>query len=352
MNELITVIVPIYNSEDFLEKCIISILAQSYRCFELLLVDDGSTDGVAAICKKFMEKDSRVKYFYQKNAGVSAARNVGLKMARGIYITFVDSDDWIEEKYLEGLWYAIKGKKLALCGYKMVLGENSFEVHEAKKQLNHSIEPFFCKEEGRIIKEKNVLISNNIKGFVWRCLFLRDMITLAEMCFNEEVYLSEDLLFLAQYINLVGPDEIGYTEEYLYNYVQNCNSACGTKYKKRLFENRKLVNYMLEKEIGDADGIDSYKKEDIIKNLRCNAAYEIISNEKRVGTSKQFLYNCNKYYKEGMSEMISFQSIFWLLKNKEYKKIFVFILFKLRLFCVIYLLQMIKKNIDISLKKW
>lgn len=351
MDELISVIVPIYNSERFLEKCISSILSQSYGCFELLLVDDGSTDGAAAICHKFMEKDSRVKYFYQKNAGVSTARNVGLKNAEGIYITFVDADDWIEKEYLERLRSTIKGKKLALCGYKVVVGKDICEVHEIKVNLIHSIEPFFNKEDENLKQEENVFISDNVKGFVWRCLFLKSVIKCGKICFNEKVCLSEDLLFLVQYINLAGLDEIGYVQEYLYNYVQNSDSACGAKYKKRLYENRRVVNEMLEREILAANGMDFPKKREIIQNLRYDAVYEILSNEKNVGTLKEFCFNCNNYFKEGMSECINCHSCSWLLGRKEYKKLAVFILFKLRLFSVIYILFNFKKAVDIFGKK-
>ena len=97
----ISVIVPVYNTEKFLQRCIDSVLAQTYQDFELLLIDDGSKDSSDTICDEYAAQDTRVKVFHKENGGVSSARNVGLDNARGEWITFVDSDDYIEENYLQ-----------------------------------------------------------------------------------------------------------------------------------------------------------------------------------------------------------------------------------------------------------
>lgn len=97
----ISVIVPVYNTEQYLHRCIDSVLAQTYQDFELLLIDDGSKDSSGAICDEYAVGDSRVKVFHKENGGVSSARNVGLDHARGEWITFVDSDDYIEENFLK-----------------------------------------------------------------------------------------------------------------------------------------------------------------------------------------------------------------------------------------------------------
>ena len=96
-NPQISVIVPVYNAEKWLRRCVDSILAQTFTDFELLLIDDGSTDGSPAICDEYAQRDSRIKVFYQKNSGVSAARNSGLDHARGEWILFVDADDYLYE---------------------------------------------------------------------------------------------------------------------------------------------------------------------------------------------------------------------------------------------------------------
>ena len=105
-DSLISVIVPVYNSEQTLHRCIDSILGQTYRNFELLLINDGSKDRSGEICDEYARQDSRVKVFHKENGGVSSARNVGLDNARGDWVTFVDSDDWVGDTYLDN--YSIK----------------------------------------------------------------------------------------------------------------------------------------------------------------------------------------------------------------------------------------------------
>ena len=110
----VTVIVPVYNVEQYLRRCIDSILAQTFGDLELILVDDGSADSSGVICDAYAEKDSRVKVIHQKNSGVSAARNTGLDAAEGEYIAFVDSDDHVDPDYLAALLQT--KADLVICG--------------------------------------------------------------------------------------------------------------------------------------------------------------------------------------------------------------------------------------------
>ena len=100
---MISVIVPVYNAEKYLHRCINSILAQTFVDIELLLIDDGSTDSSSVICDKYAKKDQRVRVFHKENGGVSSARNLGLDNAQGEWIAFVDGDDWVKETYLSNL---------------------------------------------------------------------------------------------------------------------------------------------------------------------------------------------------------------------------------------------------------
>ena len=107
-NPLITVIIPIYNIMDCLERCVNSVCAQTYRNLEILLVDDGSTDGTGALCDRLAEGDGRIRVFHKENGGSSSARNLGLQQARGEYVGFVDSDDFIEPDMYERLMEQVK----------------------------------------------------------------------------------------------------------------------------------------------------------------------------------------------------------------------------------------------------
>ena len=99
MDDLISVIVPVYNVENYIAQCIESVIKQTYTKFEIILVNDGSKDNSGKICDEYALKDERIKVIHKENAGVSSARNVGIKQSKGQWITFIDSDDWVEEKY-------------------------------------------------------------------------------------------------------------------------------------------------------------------------------------------------------------------------------------------------------------
>lgn len=119
---MISVIVPVYNVEKYLKRCVDSILEQSYRDFELILVDDGSTDESGTICDKLKERDERIRVIHQKNGGLSAARNRGLAEATGDYFTLIDSDDFIDKSFLETLYENAEKYKadVSVCGYRLV----------------------------------------------------------------------------------------------------------------------------------------------------------------------------------------------------------------------------------------
>lgn len=127
-NPTISVIVPVYNVEPYLRRCVDSILAQTFSDLEILLVDDGSTDGSPAICDEYTGKDSRVKAFHKPNGGLSSARNLGLDAAAGQYIAFVDSDDYIDRTMYEQLLLALRqaGADISIGGFQKVDGQDAF----------------------------------------------------------------------------------------------------------------------------------------------------------------------------------------------------------------------------------
>ena len=133
VNPKISVIVPVYNTEKYLKRCIDSILAQSYSDFELLLIDDGSTDASPAICDEYATNDSRVRVFHKPNGGVSSARNLGLDNARGEWIAFVDSDDWIESEML--YLFISKAEKtdsdIVFCNHKCIMVNVSYKYSKS-----------------------------------------------------------------------------------------------------------------------------------------------------------------------------------------------------------------------------
>lgn len=133
--ELITVVVPIYKVEEFLPTCVESIIRQSYKNLELILVDDGSPDSCPLICEKYKRLDSRIKVIHKKNGGLSDARNAGLKIAEGKWITFIDSDDYVGVDFLRELYTVavMNEADISICDYSTVLDNNGLEKTGASK---------------------------------------------------------------------------------------------------------------------------------------------------------------------------------------------------------------------------
>ena len=120
MEELISVIVPVYKVEKYIHKCVDSIINQTYKNLEIILVDDGSPDECGKICDEYAEKDNRIIVIHQKNSGQCVARNMGLKKMSGEYVAFVDSDDYLEKDYLQKMREGIQDKQMAISGFKQV----------------------------------------------------------------------------------------------------------------------------------------------------------------------------------------------------------------------------------------
>ena len=161
---LISVIVPVYNVEPYLRRCVDSILRQTYRNLEILLVDDGSTDRSGTICDACAQQDTRVKVIHQKNGGLSAARNCGLETARGEYISFVDSDDLINDRMIETLYrdLAGQGADISAVGYRMF--ENQEELRP--EEITAPVQCMTGKEALR-----RILVSEEIGDFAWNKLY-------------------------------------------------------------------------------------------------------------------------------------------------------------------------------------
>lgn len=166
----VSIIVPVYNVDKFLHKCVDSILAQTLTDFELLLVDDGSKDNSGLICDKYAAKDSRVRVFHKENGGVSSARNLGLENAQGDWIIFIDSDDWIEPNMLKDIYEKaiLEHADLVYCDLRMIFNNHTEILHIAEyntnktKMLNNFIKSTFGTAVGMLAK-KNLYESNEIR---------------------------------------------------------------------------------------------------------------------------------------------------------------------------------------------
>lgn len=218
----ISVIVPVYNTEKWLRRCVDSILAQTFTDFELLLIDDGSTDGSPAICDEYAGKDSRVRIFRKSNGGVSSARNLGIINSGGVFFTFVDADDWLELDYLENL-YDGRECDLSVCNYKI---DGSDIVWDSN--INNGIQ----NKDGI----RYLFVSGQYSGYSFigtNCkLFKSAIIARENLRFNENISSGEDSLFVLEYFCHIN-DYYG-TDKKLYHYWQ---PGCGLSSQKNLVAN-------------------------------------------------------------------------------------------------------------------
>lgn len=210
-------IVPVYKVEEYLARCVESILNQTNKDFELILVDDGSPDGCGTMCDAFASKDKRIKVIHKENGGVSSARNEGIKIAKGEYIWFVDSDDYIEEDALEILSGYIEKDRADLYVFQRRINEK-YEITDLDKLFcEHYFKYHFGFEPWNKIYSRSVIAENNL-------------------LFDTEETVGEDLLFNVNYYTKIR--SCLFLDEDLYHYVVRENSAMTTKdglrYKKQM----------------------------------------------------------------------------------------------------------------------
>lgn len=236
-NNLVSVIVPVYNAEKYLNKCIESILNQSYKNLEVICINDGSSDNSLGILEEYKQKDNRLVIIDKENNGVSSARNHGIKISKGELITFVDSDDWLEQDAIDNMVKLIIENDCDVIRtnyYLNYVGKDEFKNNNIQNKLykkeeinNKLIEKFLLGELNcytvLLLIKKEILISNN-------------------MFFNENVAMLEDKLF---YLNLLLNINTIYLsdETYTYHYFQNSDGASlSTKNIERNIDNIIKVN--------------------------------------------------------------------------------------------------------------
>lgn len=222
----ISVIVPVYNVEKYLNKCIDSILSQKLSNYELLLIDDGSTDSSSEICKTFALQDHRIKYFRKENGGLSDARNFGIERAVAKYIVFIDSDDYIDSDYLVSLYTAIVNNDadVAMCGFKFV---------NDKYDLIDRVSVSDFEEDKKVISGKNLLRNvfkknGHVFVVVWNKIYKRklfDTVKFEKGRLYEDEYINFKLFWNVQKIALVDRQN--------YNYVQRNGSIKISKISKK-----------------------------------------------------------------------------------------------------------------------
>lgn len=245
---MISVIVPVYNVEKYLKKCVESIITQTYKDLEIIIVDDKSTDKSGILCDEMEKIDDRIKVIHKiKNEGLGYARNTALDIAKGEYVTFVDSDDYLDENAIEVMYNAIKEKQVdaCICGFKRVSNDE-----KVLKVVRYEEEEFKGRKEVDNLLVRLIGSAPNkkdaIRMSVWNCMYDMQIIKEHNIRFQtEKKFLSEDIFFDIEYYSY--STGVTILNSISYNYRFNIQSLTKT-YKDNRFELSKKM-YEKEKEV-------------------------------------------------------------------------------------------------------
>lgn len=332
MNELISIIIPVYNSEKYLKDCLNSVIKQTYKNIEIIVINDGSTDGTLHICKKMQEKDNRIKvYSNSTNKGVTFSRKKGLQEAKGAYIGFVDSDDWIEKNMYENLYHIIKKDNCQIVCSAIYKNYESKEYKECDKFSEgvYAINDYIL---------NNMICFGNTNEYGIRysnCnkLFLAEIIKKVYEEIDDDILYFEDSV--ATWLSIINSNKISITHEAYYHYRRNIVSASHKGSEKYyiaiskafyLFKNKidkiphsKEIEKKIDKKMTEAivNGLNGYYNF-YQKNICCK--YYIPYNLELYLDKKIILYGAGKvgqdYYKQ-LSKIVSDEkNIVWVDKDR------------------------------------
>ena len=214
MGSKISVIIPVYNVEKYLPRCVESVIGQTYKDLEIILVDDGSSDLSGTICDQYADKDARIVVIHKENGGVSSARNCGLRACTGDFITFVDSDDWIDQNMYKQLMSAIEatGADFSVCGSNSITVNADGSISKKERRIPQNASGFTCVGKNGIYGDIFAITAT-----LWNKLFRRDVIN--TQLLDESLKYGEDCVFLLNVLDYA--DKAAIVPERLYNYYIN-----------------------------------------------------------------------------------------------------------------------------------
>lgn len=280
---LISVIVPIYKVERFLSQCIDSIINQTYKNLEIILVDDGSPDRCGTICDEYAIKDSRIKVIHKTNGGLSDARNIAITTCQGKYITFVDSDDYLESTCIEKLYLAIMNTSsdIAICNFYL------------KKESSNNLKIAFRNKIDITLSNndalKKLLYQNNIETSAWGKLFKKE---LWETTRFPKGKLFEDISTI--YKTFLDASRIAIISNPLYVYILRDDSIMGSKFDTKKMQAIYSTHEMLE-------GIKKTEKEELITAAYCryiSMCFNILFQTEPKSNEEKYILNEIKKYRK------------------------------------------------------
>lgn len=314
MNQpLVSIILPVYNAQSHLARCVGSICAQTYRNIEIIILNDGSKDQSLPVCEKFRQKDPRILLVDKANSGVSDTRNLGLKLASGKYVEFVDSDDYLDPDFTERLVAAAEENEadFVIAPYKMVIPAGASKPEQVLDKIQDELgvmsvaRPPEVREYGFLpagVYDKDTFAlrlmdkpASYFYSVLWNKLYRRDILTGNDIQFVSEMRWAEDLVFNLRYIQyaerFVAIDKPGYY------YVQNPQSICHTQINAATIVQNKLQVFRYYKDLYTRLGIYEEVRPQLYKFL-----VDIAESTYPSGPFKKAIDEAKAYWKEHQSE--------------------------------------------------
>ena len=327
----LSVIVPVYNTEKYLRECIDSILAQTFTEFELILVDDGSTDGSGAICDAYAEKDPRIQVIHQPNGGITVARKSGIQIARGEYVTFVDSDDWIDKNMYRTM-LAQEPSDIMICDMIKAAGAETYLLkcciqpgNYDKQRLIDQFYPTMLFDFSRCQSAVHPSLCNKV--------IRREIIANVINNVADSIVYGEDAL--CSYACMLDAENIRMVNEGLYFYRENLQSVCNV-YNKDMFSKLILLGTELERQFAERNS-DLYNQ---ILGYLARHSLECIRNELLYHTDATFRVKKARIIHFINEALISKSLCYAIPRIKDRKTKIKLTLAKNRMIGVLYLLYL------------
>ena len=291
--DLISIVIPVYNVEKYLSRCIESILNQTYKNWEAVFVNDGSIDNSLEILKDYQKKDERIKVIDKRNEGSGVARNTGIGQSGGGYLAFLDSDDWYEKNFLEKLYNNLKenNSDVSMCNPRM-----TYDDIQKNKNIN-----IYYFDSIELNKNPEKILGILAMPVIWNKLYKKEIIVKNNIKFPNYSF-SEDVEFLYKVFLYV--NKVSKVEEYLYNYYQRDNS-----------ETKKIKEESIEQVYKVIGNIENYIKNNFIDKLGIFYQYKI-----------QFIYSVSQLLLSGINNDKRLKKIInnnnnLIVKNIKFKNI-------------------------------
>lgn len=289
--DLISVVIPVYNAEVYIKRCLESIQKQTYDNLEIIVVNDGSTDNTQKVLEEIQQQDRRIKLIQKENEGVSAARNDGVVTATGRYVYFIDSDDYVENNIIEKLYKVISSQgELSVCGFTTVF-------------MNKEDAPFSLYDSTSIISIEEYLekmsqyLYSVYYGSLWNKMYVTEIIKRNNLKFRKDISLAEDFIFNLDYLQYV--KKVTMLPECMYYYYQGNEESLTKKSDPWYIWNmaRIRLNYCMEK-YREMNMLDSCKRNinTTIANELVGPTYDIINN--REWDRKQAIRKLKELYRD------------------------------------------------------